>query len=147
MSIKLIAIILALIATVSWAQSDECPVCLDTLRSARTVKPPCNHAVCTTCYNKIFETQAAPSCPLCRESYTAPSAPSAPMAQRPRARTPTAPRAPTAPTAPRAPTAPTAPRAPTAQDEERERAEWIRFFVRLVFAFIEALIRVMRNPQ
>jgi len=137
MSIKLIAIILALIATVSWAQSDECPVCLDTLRSARTVKPPCNHAVCTTCYNKIFETQAAPSCPLCRASYTAPMAPSA-QAPRPRARTPTA---------PRAPNAPTAPRAPTAQDEERERAEWIRFFVRLVFAFIEALVRVMRNPQ
>jgi hypothetical protein len=49
----------------------ECPVCMDVLVSGHTVYPPCAHLICQTCYEGIFKHLSAPTCPLCRGSYTA----------------------------------------------------------------------------
>jgi hypothetical protein len=49
---------------------EECPVCMDTLVQRHTVHPPCNHKICSSCYDGVFQHQTNPSCPLCRASYT-----------------------------------------------------------------------------
>jgi len=47
-----------------------CPVCMDPLTPRTTLKPPCKHEICSSCYDGIFQHQENPSCPLCRASYT-----------------------------------------------------------------------------
>jgi len=47
--------------------TDICPVCLEDLALVpSTVTLECAHTLCLECYTGIYNTQRAPSCPLCR---------------------------------------------------------------------------------
>lgn len=52
----------------SWEQEEECPICLDNVKSTKFVKLNCNHRFCIKCVIKSIKTNKKKihSCALCR---------------------------------------------------------------------------------